>query len=814
MKKLFVIVLAAIGMVSCMNTDEVIEVKGGDAIAFADVMLDNAVRAAVDPSTTFETIQGFNVWGFMDDVKGVVFEGDEVKRQGETWTYSPTQYWAPSHTYYFAALSPIGGQWTLNTANGGTLGAGIVNFVNNDGSEDLLYAKAIVTTEADINKQPGAVKLQFQHLLSKVKFTFKSEFPSVRQTIKVKDIKMTAAKAGSIDLAVADYTKGWVLTDAQETYSFGDLENTLTINDADGWESAQERLLIPAGEDYVYTITFTVEIYNGQNLAQTFNETTELTGKALEMGTAYNFVATLSPANLGLYPIQFTVGVDSWVEEDVDVDYRTDIVYTADELAAALTSNGDVNVILGANIDLPIAKLGQQTGGSGEYKLGGDTTGEINIDLNGKTLNVTTTYWSALGAKNDNATITIKNGKMTSTGNSAGTWNAWDLRFSNCNYVFEDVEFGKAVALDNVGKSTVMNKVTITDTHNTDTYGLWITAEGQTVTLNDCVIDMTPATDGRGIKIDEQYVGAPAKVTLNIKNTTIKTEEKAAILVKSVAGAEINVNGIDIAGVAADNQFAVWVDSDAAAYANRVTVNGALCKVEGTTVAVYEVATAAELAEKLALAEAKTIVLAADKFEGAYKMTANTTLVGNGAEVGSIDLNGADNVTLVGIKFDAANAAQCVDRKKGTLRQWANVYSAGSKDVLSGSNYLVIDGCTFGGTFANGGAAIAFADQGRTNYDGQSGNITIKNCVFETEGAYYDIYTYYAGKGYMNIEGNTFKGATQGKNIYLGQYQSSTPVVVEGNTFEQRASFTEAAYVQSHSGYTASFAAANNTFGN
>ena len=151
MKKLFVIVLAAIGMVSCMNTDEVIEVKGGDAIAFADVMLDNAVRAAVDPSTTFETIQGFNVWGFMDDVKGVVFEGDEVKRQGETWTYSPTQYWAPSHTYYFAALSPIGGQWTLNTANGSTLGAGIVNFENNDGSEDLLYAMAIVTTEADIN---------------------------------------------------------------------------------------------------------------------------------------------------------------------------------------------------------------------------------------------------------------------------------------------------------------------------------------------------------------------------------------------------------------------------------------------------------------------------------------------------------------------------------------------------------------------------------------------------------------------------------------------------------------------------------------
>ena len=208
-------------------------------------------------------------------------------------------------------------------------------------------------------------------------------------------------------------------------------------------------------------------------------------------------------------------------------------------------------------------------------------------------------------------------------------------------------------------------------------------------------------------------------------------------------------------------------------------------------------------------ANEKFILLAAD-CEGNFKMQSNTTIAAmSGVKVGSIDLNGADNVTLVGIKFDAANAAQCVDGN-GTMRQWAIVYSAGST-VLSGSNNLVIDGCTFGGTFANGGVAIGFTDRSRKS--GQSGNITIKNCVFETEGAYYDIYTYYAGKGYMNIEGNTFKGATQGKNIYLGLYQSSTPVVVEGNTFEQRASFTEAAYVQSHSGYTASFAAATNTFG-
>ena len=306
--------------------------------------------------------------------------------------------------------------------------------------------------------------------------------------------------------------------------------------------------------------------------------TIEITGGAFHKFNPANNAAEGAGTNFcpeGCYVAQ--VGENWYVNEIATV------VSTVEELAAALTGNfKNIKVILANNIDVPITSLGQQTGGSGEYKLGGENTETIEIDLNGKKLNITTTYWSAIGAKNDDATFTIKNGSMNSTGNSAGTWNAWDLRFSNCNYVFEDVNFEKAVALDNVGKSTLMKNVTITDTHNTDTYGLWITAEGQTVTLEDCVIDMTPAADGRGIKIDNQYVDEAdqKKVTLNVTNVTFKTEEKAAILVKSVAGAEINASSLNISGVNADNIHAVWVDEDAAAYADKVVVNGASKIVE------------------------------------------------------------------------------------------------------------------------------------------------------------------------------------------------------------------------------------------
>jgi hypothetical protein len=162
---------------------------------------------------------------------------------------------------------------------------------------------------------------------------------------------------------------------------------------------------------------------------------------------------------------------------------------------------------------------------------------------------------------------------MTSS-QPTGTWNSYDLTFSNCNYAIEDVVFEKAIAFDNAGKSVSLKDVTIKETH--DYYAMWITATGQNVTIDGLTVESA----GRGIKIDEQYVGTPAKVTLNIANSTFKTAKKAAILVKSAVGAEINVSNVNIANVAADTTNVVWVDADSAAYFDLVTVNGATKKQE------------------------------------------------------------------------------------------------------------------------------------------------------------------------------------------------------------------------------------------
>ena len=211
----------------------------------------------------------------------------------------------------------------------------------------------------------------------------------------------------------------------------------------------------------------------------------------------------------------------------------------------------------------------------------------------------------------------------------------------------------------------------------------------------------------------------------------------------------------------------------------------------------------------------KTIELGAGEF-GTIVAKSGKTIIGSvNAKVDAVNLNGADNVTLKNINFDAAKAIMGYDGK-GKAKQYANIITGSSiNKPNNGTDNLIIEGCTFTGKFADGGVTIAFTDQGRTNHGGQSGNITIKGCTFSTENAYCHIYTHYSGKGNFIIEENIFETSTYDKPIYLGRYQSSTPVVVKGNVFKTVATFEDAAYIQAHStNYTVSFdESEGNTFG-
>ena len=204
--------------------------------------------------------------------------------------------------------------------------------------------------------------------------------------------------------------------------------------------------------------------------------------------------------------------------------------------------------------------------------MGGAATEKITIIGNGHTItfNQTNSDWNNIVT--NGAILAIYDAHITNAGYNDGPWNRHDLNF-DCDVELTDVVSDKAIALKAGG---LLTNVTINDKNTSDTYALWIQPKGQTVTLSGCTIDMIDCSDGRGIKIDNQYIAEAdeKKVTLNVSNTTFKTEEKSAILVKTKVGAVIKLDNVDIADVAADNTNPVWVDEATASYAELVVVTG------------------------------------------------------------------------------------------------------------------------------------------------------------------------------------------------------------------------------------------------
>ena len=367
MKKQLAIVCAALGMVACMQ-EEVVTVQQ-NAISFKGAFVDNATRAAEDPSTTLENITNFNVWGFMDQPSGYVFTGDKVEKAGDAWTYANTQYWAPNHTYYFAAVSPADSQaWSLETSGANTYGPGVLTFTNANGTEDLLYAATSVDTpQYDDLQAEGmdAVKLQFNHLLSKVKFTFTNGFATPNASVEVKNIKMTAPEKGTINLAVENWwdNNDWNV-EGTKTLEFGNVE-LLAAGQKD--ECTYERLTLPVDKAYEYQVEFTVVLYTGDVEALETTKTTAISGVALEMGKAYNFAAEINPENLHLPSIEFeVVEVKDWVTaETPNVQVQESELKAAALLGGSYTLADDV--VLTSPVVVP----------AGSYFV---------LNLNGKTL--------------------------------------------------------------------------------------------------------------------------------------------------------------------------------------------------------------------------------------------------------------------------------------------------------------------------------------------------------------------------------------------------------------------------------------------
>ena len=504
---------------------------------------------------------------------------------------------------------------------------------------------------------------------------------------------------------------------------------------------------LPAGQtgETMYPFTIVTTYTNGETYTRTF---------AQDIPVKRNYLTTLR-GNFFTTEAALTLTVDEMFENSTELDakYTYFTVDTNDELKAALTSNHE-HIYVELDADLAVDVTAWET-----LAFGGDKTKSITI--NGEqvvtrgatptlTFNQLNSDWNNIATKNG-AKLILKNLNVTNSGYNNGPWNRHDLNFA-CDVEMENVISDKAIALKAGG---VLKNVTIDDANGSDTYALWIQPKGQVVTLENCVIDMLDCTDGRGIKIDEQYMAANEvkAPTLNVSGTTFKTEEKAAVLVKSVDGAIINWGERnDISKVAADSTFAVWVD-EASANADKVIVNGANKTVEGKSAVVEsaaEISTAIQDGKtSIVLTAGEYVIPAAAKgktltFVGTGKpedVKVAVTKVGNGGENCDYGLDGStvtfDGVTITTNSSTYIGYARCNGTYNncvinGTYTLYGESVFNNCKFNVSGDVYNIwtwgapkatFNNCTFN---CDGKSMLLY---GRANT-----MLTMNNCVFNDKG--------------------------------------------------------------------------------
>lgn len=316
MKKIFTIALAVAALAAC-NKSEVIEVPQGAAISFDNVFVDNATKAT---DLNAGNLTDFGVFGSVEvgEQNGMIFNNERVYDNGTEYVYNNTQYWIPSAQYYFTAIAPYqtgeGAAWTYTTANAHT---GTIKY---DAAKDLDLLFAYVkpaATAATIKSQPDAVAFTFNHMLSRVRFTFVNTIAEISKiTMKITDVQITDAYQNGT-LAIANGVAGnW---SAENTFAVS-FENAAAVipGAATGvvnYETTAHHYILPVAK--TVNVTFNLEIFQaGVSLGKYDRATTVALDP--QKGASYDIKANLTHENAlpnALYPIEFTVNkVEDWAE--------------------------------------------------------------------------------------------------------------------------------------------------------------------------------------------------------------------------------------------------------------------------------------------------------------------------------------------------------------------------------------------------------------------------------------------------------------------------------------------------------------------
>ena len=326
MKKIFIAVLALAALASCSQEYVVVE-QPKAAIGF-DTFVENSTRVATD--ITGANISTFGVYGSVTNgqgQKGVIFSNQEVRKDGNLFTYSPAQYWIEGSAYKFLAIAPFAeAKWEYTLKEDNAVENGTISFDNATAKaeQDLLFAAAAKSTPATLTADPGKVGFTFGHVLSRVAFTFTNTFAENSNiSLKVYNVAIENTAATGT-LPVVDSATGVWAGAGNYQINFGPttLDEAPELAENNGYNTTEHFYLIPVKR--TYTISFQVTMFQAGVKGQTF--THEITKEIdFAKGGNYSLNIALDPETVNpdeqLYPIEFTVeSVTGWTAPATGVE--------------------------------------------------------------------------------------------------------------------------------------------------------------------------------------------------------------------------------------------------------------------------------------------------------------------------------------------------------------------------------------------------------------------------------------------------------------------------------------------------------------
>lgn len=336
-------------MAGCSKT-ETVEMPDSAVIGFGSAYVGNPTQTKAVSTLTTANIDAFYVYGGHDNSLTNTFDGTKVTKSGSTWSYSPVRYWDAGKSYNFAAYAPE------IPAGKGTVSADEINgrltftdYVSGpDNQLDLIYADGVSVTAQQENN--GPVSFNFRHLLSMIKFTFKSGFP-VDVPVTVSGLKVYGMAAQGT------YDNGWTPDGTQavaEDTPFNEMATTTAENKADASQATQAAsanfVVIPQSGGTV-TVSFTAAVSLEAGNVKTKEFTTTLV-PAWDAGNCYNYVATISEQNMGVQSITYgDPNVTEWVEQEIESGIGTMVVVNTAGNLATLLANANPGQITGLRIN-------------------------------------------------------------------------------------------------------------------------------------------------------------------------------------------------------------------------------------------------------------------------------------------------------------------------------------------------------------------------------------------------------------------------------------------------------------------------------